>query len=680
MPLNAGEVLRDRYRVVEILGQGGMGAVYRAEDVNLGVMVAIKENLFITEEYARQFRREATILASLRHPNLPRVTDHFVIEGQGQYLVMDFVEGEDLRQRVERSGAVPEKVALPWFLEVCDALSYLHSRTPPIIHRDVKPGNIRITPDGKAVLVDFGLAKIAESGSVTTTGAKAMTPGFSPPEQYGTGPTDPRTDIYSLAATLYAVLTAAIPEDALERAMGRMELTPLRMREATISPSVARAVEKALSIRPDDRFQTVQEFATALRSASTVEEGIGGYTLPIADAEQLPEDLGPRSMRTKLEAVGEGKRRLPRGALLAALLFIAALGAFAALPDQRARLAAILAGPVPLPSETRTLATPGETPPATDTLAPPSPTATTAAPVVLPQASDTPVPTPAATPVGGGVGQIAFASDRSGIPQIYLLNVDGTGLTQLTSAEDGACQPAWSPDGVRLVYTSPCRRNREHYPGSSLWLLDLESGEVRQLPTVIGGGDYDPAWSPDGKKLAFTSQRDRRAQIYLLDLESGVATNLSSGPASDFQPAWDPRGVQLLFTTRRSERTAIWFMPLSGEGAQRFSMQNERDDSHPDWSRDGQFVLIERAIGGIPRLVVKPFEARDRVAVQLCLEGPRAAQPMAEAKWSPDGNWILFETWPQGNDHNIGLISSSCTNYAELTQDPAYDFDPAWRP
>jgi len=180
MPLKKGTRLKERYRIEGVLGQGGMGAVYHAFDENLGVAVAVKENLFTTAEYARQFEREARILASLRHANLPRVTDHFVIEGEGQYLVMDFIQGGDLRERLEHSGSVPEAEALPWFLEICDALAYLHSRRPPILHRDIKPGNIKIMPDGRAILVDFGLAKIVEHGGTTTTGAKAMTPGFSP--------------------------------------------------------------------------------------------------------------------------------------------------------------------------------------------------------------------------------------------------------------------------------------------------------------------------------------------------------------------------------------------------------------------------------------------------------------------------------------------------------------------
>lgn len=285
MALQPGTLLRNRYRVETVLGQGGMGAVYRAIDANLGVTVAVKENLFTTKEFANQFVREARILANLRHANLPRVTDHFVVEGEGQYLVMDFVAGDDLRERLERLGPVSEEESLPWFFDICDALAYLHTRVPAILHRDVKPGNIKLTPDGRGVLVDFGLAKVVEGTGTTTTGAKAMTPGFSPPEQYGTGRTDPRTDIYSLAATMYAAFTARVPEDALERAMGREHLTPLRERNPQVSSGVARYIEKALEIRPDDRYQTMAEFAAALRAASTASRPTLARAMPFVDAQ-----------------------------------------------------------------------------------------------------------------------------------------------------------------------------------------------------------------------------------------------------------------------------------------------------------------------------------------------------------------------------------------------------------
>ena len=274
--LDLGVLLHKRYRIVEILGQGGMGAVYRAVDENLGVEVAVKENLYTSDEYVRQFRLEAVILANLRHPNLPRVTDSFVIAGQGQYLVMDFIKGEDLRQRLEKSGPISQEETILVGAAMCDALHYLHTSNPSVIHRDVKPGNVRITPDGHIYLVDFGLAKLVKGGQVTNTAARAITPGYSPPEQYGTAGTDARTDIYSLGATLYAALTGFIPEDGLVRAMDNVELVPLRRCNPKIPRKLANAIEKALALRPEDRFQTAQEFKLALAASAVKMQRMNG--------------------------------------------------------------------------------------------------------------------------------------------------------------------------------------------------------------------------------------------------------------------------------------------------------------------------------------------------------------------------------------------------------------------
>ena len=228
----------------------------------------------------RQFRREATILATLRHPSLPRVTDHFVIEDQGQYLVMDYIEGEDLRQRMEREVTLEDEEVIVIGAAICDALTYLGSRNPPIIHRDIKPGNVKITPSGHIYLVDFGLAKTMLGTQATTTGARAMTPGFSPPEQYGTARTDLRTDIFSLGATMYAALTSVTPEDSLARAMGQAELTAVRKQNSHVSRRLAAAIEKSLELLPDDRFQTPEEFKQALLNASaTARKREGEYVV-----------------------------------------------------------------------------------------------------------------------------------------------------------------------------------------------------------------------------------------------------------------------------------------------------------------------------------------------------------------------------------------------------------------
>ena len=209
MGLQQGEVIYQRYRIVKLLAQGGFGTLYRAWDTALGRPCALKENLDPSPGGQRQFLREAKILANLIHPSLPRVTDYFLVQGQSQYLVMDYVEGQDLQEMLEDRGSpLPEVRVQVWAGQICDALTYLHSQTPPVIHRDIKPANIKITPSGQAVLVDFGIAKVYDPKLKTTLGAQAVSPGYSPYEQYGKGKTDPRTDIYALGATLYTLLTA----------------------------------------------------------------------------------------------------------------------------------------------------------------------------------------------------------------------------------------------------------------------------------------------------------------------------------------------------------------------------------------------------------------------------------------------------------------------------------------
>jgi peptide/nickel transport system substrate-binding protein len=266
MPLKTGQILNNRYRIVKLLGQGGFGAVYRAWDVNLSRPCAVKENMDASPEAQVQFGREATILANLIHPNLARVTDYFFLPGQGQYLVMDYVEGEDLQGMLERTRAsIPEPQALDWIGQVCDALNYMHAQNPPIIHRDIKPANIKITPEGKAVLVDFGIAKLYDPNLKTTLGARAVTPGYSSPEQYGQGKTDPRSDIYSLGATLYTLVTGQTPPESVEILMRDSgPVTPAVQINPHISASVSAAIAKAMDTDRTRRFTSGQAFKSAL--------------------------------------------------------------------------------------------------------------------------------------------------------------------------------------------------------------------------------------------------------------------------------------------------------------------------------------------------------------------------------------------------------------------------------
>ncbi|MDI6697307.1 MAG: serine/threonine-protein kinase, partial [Anaerolineales bacterium] len=269
MALTADQVINHRYRIVELLGQGGFGAVYRAWDMNLNIAVAIKENFMADDpSSSRQFAREANILASLRHPNLPKVTDHFVIPEQGQYLVMEYIEGEDLVEKLEKSGQpLPEDQTLLWFDQILNALEYLHTQPTPIIHRDIKPENIRITPRGQAILVDFGIAKVTETDKKTTLGARAVTPGYSPFEQYGQAPTDARSDIYAVGATMYMVLTGQTPPESIQR-MVDDPLKPPRLLNPALSPQIEQVVLRALEIDPRNRWQSAADFRAALKEST----------------------------------------------------------------------------------------------------------------------------------------------------------------------------------------------------------------------------------------------------------------------------------------------------------------------------------------------------------------------------------------------------------------------------
>ncbi len=265
MTLATGVILHNRYRIVKLVGQGGFGAVYRGWDTALDRPVAVKENFDTGPQSQRQFEREAKLLASLRHPNLPVVTDHFILPGQGQYLVMDFVEGKSLTMLLsERGGPLDEAEVLPWMRQICAALTHLHTHTPPIVHRDIKPDNIIITDDGRAMLVDFGISKLYDPNRGTTVGAKAVTPGYSPLEQYGRGRTDPRTDVYALGATLYTLLTWQPPPEAPDVSSGADVLTPPREINPAVSAATSDVVVAAMAASMSQRLGSAVAFAEML--------------------------------------------------------------------------------------------------------------------------------------------------------------------------------------------------------------------------------------------------------------------------------------------------------------------------------------------------------------------------------------------------------------------------------
>jgi serine/threonine protein kinase len=272
--LKTGEVLRGRYRIRERIGQGGMGNIYLADDLRLeGRQCALKEvehdrtvSTNMLKEARQQFLHEATVLARLDHPNLPKVSDFFSI-GPRDYLVMDYIPGKDLRLRMldakQGNSFLAEDDVLAWANQLADALTYLHTQTPPLVHRDVKPSNLKITPNGLLKLVDFGLVKALVPDEMTITVIQGRgTALYTPLEQYGGDGlhTDVRSDIYAFGCTLYHLLTNNPPTDARDRFLHPSSLPEPRKLNPAISVRTERAILWAMELHPDDRPATAEDF------------------------------------------------------------------------------------------------------------------------------------------------------------------------------------------------------------------------------------------------------------------------------------------------------------------------------------------------------------------------------------------------------------------------------------
>lgn len=274
VPMPPGTSLKNnRYRIKAFLTAGGFGAIYVAEDIVLGGRLCVlKESFDQTPEGRAQFEIEAATLSTLSHPHLVRVTDNFIEPNQKMYLAMEYVEGEDLEDVLKRSpSGLPEQQVLKWMDQILDAVAYCHTFNPKVIHRDIKPANIRLrTSDGKAVLVDFGIAKIGGKTAKTCKAARGYSPPYSPPEQYGTG-TDTYSDVYALGVTLYHLLTGQVPPESIDIAHSGAVLVSPRSLNPSISPQTERVILTAMQLLPQNRYQTAGDMRKALAGTTMVQ-------------------------------------------------------------------------------------------------------------------------------------------------------------------------------------------------------------------------------------------------------------------------------------------------------------------------------------------------------------------------------------------------------------------------
>ncbi|MEP6756755.1 MAG: serine/threonine-protein kinase [Chthonomonadales bacterium] len=323
--LQAGAVLNNRYTILEIVGRGGMGTVYKARDSRLDIIVAAKE---MTEKdvtpdertmAVRQFEREAKLLGQLQHPNLPRVTDYFD-EDDHCYLIMEFVFGQTIESVLKRANgqALPLIDVLNWAIELADVLNYLHSQTPPIVFRDIKPANIMLQDDGIVKLIDFGIARRFQAGATKDT-LLYGSPGYSPPEQYGRAQTDPRSDVYALGATLHHLVTGRDPSPT------PFKFPPLRSVKADLPESLDIFLTKCVEMDEEKRIQTAAEVKSTLESIkaevlNSERARLAGILPPTSTTNSRPN--APRIVSSRIQAADSSRNMKNLVAILFGVLCV----------------------------------------------------------------------------------------------------------------------------------------------------------------------------------------------------------------------------------------------------------------------------------------------------------------------------------------------------------------------
>ncbi|HID61661.1 MAG TPA: hypothetical protein EYP49_02770 [Anaerolineae bacterium] len=685
--LSPGTILQGRYTIIRTLGRGGMGAVYLAEDRRLpGRRCAIKENLPDPNaspqailQARQQFRAEAHILARLDHPNLPKVSDYFSEAGR-EYLVMDYVEGQNLESILQRSGKpLPEKPVLIWADQVLDALEYLHSQRPqPIIHRDIKPANIRLTPQGKVKLVDFGLVKLLDPKDPRTkTILRGMgTPEYAPLEQYATGAghTDARSDIYSLGATLYHLLTNVAPPDVHQRMLNPGVLVPPHQLNPSLSWNTEQVVLRAMEIYPNQRYQRAREMRQALLGKAPPSPLPSKTTAVVAPPVARPGPL--RLMPFLLVAI----------VLLVGVVLAMASGLIKSWPEPTPTTVVVrptptttpgVTAPVP-PTPTLIIVVITATPvPATDTPIPPTttpiiivitPTSVPAAntpipPTPVPTLTDTPAPqppkptnTPIPTPVpptsppGSASeprGRLALVRrSRDGNLEIFVMDLEDGHEYQITTTPNNkwSWAPAWSPDGRSIAFTSTASGRREVHivPASG-----GTSTRITDTPNEKRSGH--PTWSPNGQSLIFQSSRDGICQLYRTDVTGADTEQLTWGEPAKYLPAWSPTGQEVLFASQVEDIWRIFRFDLGTEQIMQLS-NGPGHDYAPSWSPDGIWIAFQTDEGRQMHhneIYIMDRQGKNRRRLTYTPDDKWSRAPT----WSPDGQWLAFVS---NQDKSIG--------------------------
>ena len=679
-----GQVI-SHYRVLEQIGSGGMGVVYRAHDTKLGRDVALK---FLPPAVSQdplaleRFKREARAASSLNHPNICTIYEIDDVDGQ-PLMAMELLEGQTLRERLAVDIRSSSQRCSIWPFRSADALQAAHAKG--IVHRDIKPANIFVTRDGRAKVLDFGLAKMeslreaeadtpTEAGLITTPGMRSGQPSTCRPSRPPSEPLDGRTDLFSFGLVLYEMATGRRAFSGntviVLAASCTRQPAPATSINPQLTPQFQQIVEKALEKDREVRYQSAAELRADLKRLRR-------------DAESALISAASRSAYA--EPAVRPRRTL--GAAASTVVAIVALAIAAAFVWLR---------------------------PATDRTANFLANATFAR--LTDQAGLESFPSLA--PDGKS---IVYSSAASGNLDLYLQRVEGRNTTNLTAdspADD--TQPAFSPDGTRIAF-------RSERGGGGIFVMGATGEAVRRLSDV----GYNPSWSPDGRFIVCAqetieqpaSRYSNASALWVIDVSTGERRQVTTGDA--VQPSWSPHGHRIAYwAADASGQRDLWTMPAQG-GAP-VAVTNDRFvDWSPIWSPDGRYLFFSSDRGGSMNLWRVPVDEATGLAkgdpepvttpssnsalITMSADGKRLAyveqsstqnlmrvafppgsRPdpptpvtqgsrfFAEPQVSPDGQWLA--TYSLDNSNNLYVVRTDGTEFRQITDDGFKNIAPRWSP
>jgi Tol biopolymer transport system component len=591
------------YRIGELLGSGGMGAVYLAEHLTLRTSVALKvlrPDLAQDPDFRERFLREARSAASLDHPNIVPVYD--AGEGGGSlFIAMRYVEGTDLARVLGAEGDLDPARAIAILRQVAEALDEAHRNG--LVHRDVKPANILIagptaTRTGeRAYLTDFGLVKPAADPSLTGGGMFIGTRDYVAPELLMSNDADARADQYGLTCVLFQTLTGSVPfprdfDAAVITAHLAMEPPPVAALHPGLPPALDDVIGRGMAKDRERRFPD----CVGLIDAAAAALGVGPPARLDRDASDAAPPAAPPQATRRARP---GPRPRPSSLVAAGLALVLVAGATAWFLTRGEPVAVTACGSAAGDLEGRLRADGGTIAFVSDRggdrdLYRMDVTTASVRQLTTDPGTDG---NPTWSPDGS---RLAFDSDRDGDFDIYVMSADGSGLERLVGDPGADVSPAWSPDGRSIAFSSTRDGNNEIY------VVDVATGEEHRITSNVAH-DGQPTWSPDGRSIAFSSDRTGSQEIFVMNADGTVPRNLTRSASTDLKPAWSPDGSSIAFTSDRDGDVDVYLMDPTGTNTRQLTL-NDAVDGYPSWSPDGTWLLFDTPVQGATDICALPVE------------------------------------------------------------------------